>query len=167
MPTTRGSPTACEHEAHLCVLAGQADVHRQGHRDSHPHRRPVDRGDDRLLRLEDPQRHLTAAIPVILQALLSARVEGVSSAPEIRSCTECAPLPRDDHHAHVVVLIDLVECREEFALHLDGKGVETIRPEEREREYVVVELGTQGFESHRVLRRSWQGMILCSEEVSR
>ena len=52
---------AGEHEPEPRGGAGEADVHRQRHRDPDADRGPVDRADHRLVRLEDPQRqHATA-----------------------------------------------------------------------------------------------------------
>ena len=58
----RHDAPAGEHEADLRVLRREPDVHRQRHRDADADRRAVDRGDDRLLRLEDAQREHASAV---------------------------------------------------------------------------------------------------------
>ena len=80
--------------------------------------RAVDRGDHRLLALEDAQRREAAAVAVLARRLLLAVVEGAAAAAEIGARAEGAPGARHDRDADLVVPVDLVEDLEQLDEHL-------------------------------------------------
>ena len=129
---------AGEDEAHARAARRDADVHRQRHRDADAHRGPVDRGDDRLPRLEDTQRDQAAAVAVLLGRLClgPARVvEGAAAAAQVRAGAEGAPGPGHDDGAHRVVGVGARKGVEQLVHHARSEGVQPLGTVERDGEH--------------------------------
>ena len=132
---------AREDEAELRVVGADADVHRQRHRHADADGRPVDRGDHRLERLEDLERHAAAAVAVdaVGRLVVLVRVEGVAAAAEVGARAEAAALAGDDRDAHVVVGVDGGEGGQQLVHHRLGERVEPVRSVQRDGRDAVVD----------------------------
>ena len=89
-------------------------------------RRAVDRGDHRLLRLEDAQRDEAAAVAVLGERRPLAVVEGVAAAGEVGAGAEGAPRAGHDDDAHGVVGVGPVERVEQLVHHRRGERVQLL-----------------------------------------
>ena len=126
---------AGEDEADARGRGRDADVHRQRHGDPEAHRRPVDGGDHRLLHVEDAQRYPPASVAMLARRLASPprrAVEGLPAARQIGPRAERAARARDDHRAHGIVGIRLVERRDQLVDHHGRHGVQPLGPVEGE-----------------------------------
>src|SRR5882672_4986851 len=127
----RDHAAAREHEADPRGGRSDADIHRQSHGDAKPHRRAVDRGDQRLLHIEDAQGDATAPIPVWAGRLASApgdAVEGLAAPGEVRARAERAARPGDDQRAHAIVGVGQIEHGEQLVEHHRIQRVELVGP---------------------------------------
>ena len=126
MPTIRGRnqlehasgtmPRRANTKPMLRVLGREPDVHRQRHRDADADRGAVDRGDDRLLRLEDAQGEQAPAVarrpPRDRPRRLAPPCANVSPPPrQIGPGAEAPPPPGDDDRPDVVVGVRPIERR--------------------------------------------------------
>src|SRR5207245_5733455 len=105
------------------------DVHRQGQLDSEPDRGPVDRGDHRLLHVEDSERDDAAAVAVVLGGSRPAARGGVerrAAGAEIGARAEGAPGPGHDDRTYGVVGVGAIPRLAELAKHRRGDRVEPI-----------------------------------------
>ena len=98
---------------------------------------------------------LTTGLPLLLPApllallLVATGVEGFSSSPEVRPGTEAAARARDDHGAHIVVGVDLVEHGQKISHHLLRERIQAIRPVEGEGHHAILYFGEQRLVGHR------------------
>ena len=154
MPTSRGRnhdehasgtmPRRANTKPNLAAVAGQADVHRQRHRDADADGRPVDRGDDRLGALEDPQRHQAAAVARHARRRSARRCRRRRTSR--RRCDRSAPAQNaatgtgDDDGAHVVVGVDPIERVDHLVHHRAGERVQLVGPVQRDGGDVVVDV---------------------------
>ena len=101
----------------------------------------VDRPDDRLRAVEDPQRHHAAAVAGHADLGLdvtAAPGERVATAAEVGARAE-RPLPRtgDDHGSHGVVGVDLIERIDHLVHHRAGERVHPLRSMQRDRRHRI------------------------------
>ena len=88
------------------------------HRDADSDRRPIDRRDHRLQRVEDAQRNLTAGVTrYLVPRLAVAPVERVAAPAQVGAGAEAPALAGDDDRAHVVVGIGAVEGLDQLPAH--------------------------------------------------
>ena len=147
----RHDPAAGEDEPDLRALGGEADVHRQRHRDPDSDRRAVDRRDHRLGGLVDAQRDPPASVAGDLVRLLAvAPVERVAAAGQVGPRTEPPSLPGHDDRAHVVVGVGPVEGLDQLASHRRRERVQPVGPVERDGQHVVGDLVADVLEAHAV-----------------
>ena len=97
--------------------------------DADAHRRAVDRADDRLGAVEDPQRHHAAAVADHADRRLdvaAAAGERLAPTAEVGAGAERPARAGDDHGAHVVVGVDLIERVDHLAHHRAGERVHPV-----------------------------------------
>ena len=120
-----------------------ADVHRERQGDPKADGRAVDRGDHRLLHVEDAQGHGADAIAMLLGgdgAAARGGVERRAAGAEIGARAERAARAGDDDGAHVVVGVGAVPRLAELAQHRRGDGVEAIRTVQGDRADSVLDV---------------------------
>ena len=109
----------------------------------------------------DAQGHLAAAVAVgvvrvgtFAAALLI--VEGVAAGGQVGAGAEGAAVAGDDHRAHRVVGIGVIEGGEQLVLHFPGKGVHAIRAVQIDRGDAVIDGDLQS-----IKRRRFHGLSRC------
>ncbi len=134
-------PASREHEPESSVVGREPHVHRQGHRDADADGRAVDRSDDGLLAVEDPQRHHAATVARHTDRRLDVRAalgERLAATTEVGPGAERAiTRTGDDHGPHVVVGVDLVERVDDLSHHHIRERVHPLGPVQRDRRHRV------------------------------
>ncbi len=124
-----------EDEAELCVRRGDADVHRQGHGDAHTDGSAVDRADDGLQAVVDPQGDHAAAVAGhagIGVDLAASFRERRTAAPQICPGAERPPAAGDDHGPNIVVGVGEIERCAELPTHQIGERVHPVGTVQRD-----------------------------------
>ena len=143
----RGQPPLGEDKTDLAVGRHQANIHGQGHGDTHPHGSAIDGTDDRFAAVVDGQGHLTTGVTNLLQRRIHPF--GVIVAEHIAALfrlhfhagTEHLAGTGNDHRAHRVILIRLAKGMYQLILHAQGKGVEPVRAIQGNGKNVFIQIG--------------------------
>jgi hypothetical protein len=174
MPTSRGRnhddaassvmPRRAKTKPKARARRRHPDVHRQLDRRADADRGAVDRADHGLEALVDAQRVGATAVAVdavgpaeLFQIRLVLRrlaVERVAARREVGAGAERLAGAGDDHGAHRVVGVGLVEERADLLAHLAVVGVELFGAVQRDRRDAVGDVVAGGFERRQRHRRS-------------
>ena len=132
-----------EGEAELRLLAGDADVEGQDHRDAHADRRAVHRRDQRLRIRDQLERKLPEEVLLAEPRALRGVAAGLVRLQvlEVDARAEAAPGAGEDHRAHGRVLAPRAQHRRHLFAHLGGVGVQLLGPVQRERADAVRDVG--------------------------
>src|SRR5947199_323057 len=124
---------AGEHETDAGRGGRDAHVHGQRQRDAEADGRSVDRRDDRLLEVDDAQRHASAAVTMLVRGRAVGAIERPAAGAEVGARAERAAGAGDDHRPHAIVGIRRVERGDELVDRARGDGVEAVGTVQRDR----------------------------------
>ena len=123
-----------------------ANVHRQYHGHTDAHRSPVDSGDDRLGRSEDPQRQFATHVPTTAPERLEPGCVGVIAAGarrQVGAVGEAVACTSHHDGPHLRVRVGPFEDSEQFVQHRIADGVVGCRPVDRHGQHPFVEVALQ------------------------
>ena len=126
---------AGERQGEAAALGADADVHRQDHGDPDADGGPVDGGDHRLARAEDPQRQLATHVAGAAPQRFEARRVGVvapGAGGQVGPSREEVSRAGDDDGADVLVGVGVGEGVEQRIEHRVGDGVPGLRTVDRD-----------------------------------
>ena len=151
-------PTTGEDEADLGLGRDQADVHRQGHRDTDADGWAVDRGDHRLDALVDAQRDQTSTVAGHAGHrcldVASTLGERLATARQVGAGAKAPASTGHDDGPDIVVGVGMIEGVDQFVHHPIGEGVELIGAIQGDRRHAVGHLvGDIGIRHSDVLPR--------------